>query len=46
MKALTKAQVKRKETDFIGDVKVINGIEMQLRGHSKNGNQIWVKFKK
>lgn len=44
-KSLTKAQVKRGESNFIGDVKIINGIEMQLKGHSNSGSQILVKKK-
>lgn len=45
-KGLTKAQILRGESNNIGDVKVINGVEMQLKGHSNSGNQIWVKLKK
>lgn len=40
IKSLTKAQKKRGETICIGEV--VNG--MQLRGHDKNGRQIWKKI--
>ena len=44
-KAQTKAQIKRGESEMIGDTKIVNGVEMQLVGHFRCGRQYWKALK-
>ena len=45
MKAQTKAQKQRNEKECIGDVKIIDGVKMQLVGHFDCGRQYWKPIK-